>query len=166
MEINTKNIEQLKDQVVSKSREYVEKGKVVAADITEKGKAQAKLVSAQAKLSKAQRQLGALVYSLARGNEENQPLVDNYIEMIGSIEDEIAQLKAVLAPATAAEVEQTEEAQEADIADVMEQTEQAEETEPADAAEEAPAEKPNCCPQCGAPVSEGSLFCNHCGAQL
>ena len=39
--------------------------------------AQSKLYKAQSKLYKAQRQLGALVYSLAKGNEENQPLWTN-----------------------------------------------------------------------------------------
>ena len=66
--------------------EYAEKGKNAAMDLAERGKTQAKIVSEQAKLAKAQRQLGALVYSLAKGNEENQPLVDKYIEMIDSIE--------------------------------------------------------------------------------
>ena len=61
-----------------------------------RGKTQALIVNEQGKLLKAQRQLGALVYSLAKGKEENQPLVDKYIEMIDSIEGEIARLKASL----------------------------------------------------------------------
>ena len=60
--------------------EYAEKGKNAALDLAEKGRTQAKIVNAQSKLYKAQRQLGALVYSLAKGNEENQPLVDTVIE--------------------------------------------------------------------------------------
>ena len=60
------------------------------------------IVNEQGKLLKAQRQLGALVYSLAKGKEENQPLVDKYIEMIDNIEQEIARLKASLTPAEAA----------------------------------------------------------------
>ena len=60
--------------------EYAEKGKNVAMDLAEKGKTQALLVNEQGKLLKAQRQLGALVYSLAKGKEENQPLVDKYID--------------------------------------------------------------------------------------
>ena len=60
--------------------EYAEKGKNAAMDLAEKGKTQALLVNEQGKLLKAQRQLGALVYSLAKGKEENQPLVDKYIE--------------------------------------------------------------------------------------
>ena len=66
--------------------EYAEKGRNAAMDLAERGRTQAKIVSEQTKLARAQRQLGALVYSLAKGNEENQPLVDKYIEMIGSIE--------------------------------------------------------------------------------
>ena len=78
--------------------EYAEKGKNAAKDLAEKGKTQALIVNEQGKLLKAQRQLGALVYSLAKGKEENQPLVDKYIEMIDSIEGEIARLKASLTP--------------------------------------------------------------------
>lgn len=79
--------------------EYAEKGKNAAMDLAEKGKTQALLVNEQGKLLKAQRQLGALVYSLAKGKEENQPLVDKYIEMIDTIEQEITRLKATLTPA-------------------------------------------------------------------
>ena len=96
--------------------EYAEKGKNAAMDLAEKGKTQALLVNEQGKLLKAQRQLGALVYSLAKGKEENQPLVDKYIEMIDTIEQEITRLKATLTPAEAAEVDyeaSMEEAEEA-----------------------------------------------------
>ena len=78
--------------------EYAEKGKNAAMDLAEKGKTQALIVNEQGKLLKAQRQLGALVYSLAKGKEENQPLVDKYIEMIDTIEQEIARLKAYSDP--------------------------------------------------------------------
>ena len=127
--------------------EYAEKGKNAAKDLAEKGKTQALLVNEQGKLLKAQRQLGALVYSLAKGKEENQPLVDKYIEMIDAIEQEITRLKATLTPAEAAEV---------DCEVPMEEAEEA--------APEQPARKT--CPQCGAPVSDDALFCNKCGAQL
>ena len=133
--------------------EYAEKGKNAAIDLAEKGKTQAMILNEQTKLLKAQRQLGALVYSLAKGKEENQPLVDKYIEMIDKIEQEIARLKASLTPAEAAEVEYAE----VDI------TEPAAEAEPAaEPAAEAPHKT---CPQCGAPVSDDALFCNKCGAQ-
>ena len=129
--------------------EYAEKGKNAAMDLAEKGKTQALLVNEQGKLLKAQRQLGALVYSLAKGKEENQPLVDKYIEMIDTIEQEITRLKATLTPVEAAEV------------DFEAPVEEAEEPAPQPAE---PARK--ICPQCGAPVSADALFCNKCGAQL
>ena len=127
--------------------EYAEKGKNAALDLAEKGKTQALIVNEQGKLLKAQRQLGALVYSLAKGKEENQPLVDKYIEMIDNIEQEITRLKATLTPAEAAEVDYEAPVEEAE-----------------EAAPEQPARKT--CPQCGAPVSDDALFCNKCGAQL
>ena len=133
--------------------EYAEKGKNAALDLAEKGKTQALIVNEQGKLLKAQRQLGALVYSLAKGKEENQPLVDKYIEMIDHIEQEITRLKASLTPAEAAEVDY-----------VVHEEEPAVEPE-APAAEAAHAEHKSC-PQCGAPVSDDALFCNKCGAQL
>ena len=136
--------------------EYAEKGKNAAMDLAERGKTQAKIVSEQTKLAKAQRQLGALVYSLAKGNEENQPLVDKYIEMIGTIEDNIAALKESLGPAAEIIIQDLNaEPAPADVtADVT--------AEPA--ANPEPDKKT--CPQCGAPVSEDALFCNKCGAQL
>ena len=131
--------------------EYAEKGKNAAMDLAEKGKTQALIINEQTKLLKAQRQLGALVYSLAKGKEENQPLVDKYIEMIDTIEGEITRLKATLTPAEAAEVEFVVHEEPA-------------EPEPAAEAPAQPEHKS--CPQCGAPVSDDALFCNKCGAQL
>ena len=97
------------------------------------------------------------MYSLAKGNEENQPLVDKYIEMIANIEQELADLKASLEPDTIIETT-FEEKDEAD--DVTEDA-------PAAPAEEKPeADEAKTCPQCGAPVSDDALFCNKCGAQL
>ena len=129
-----------------------------AMDLAERGKTQAKIVSEQAKLAKAQRQLGALVYSLAKGNEENQPLVDKYIEMIDSIERELASLKEALGPAA---VEITRDLEKEPVAADAAPTEEPAAETPA-AAEDAP----KACPQCGAPVSDDALFCNKCGAQL
>lgn len=147
------------NKLKEKGLEYVEKGRLAAADLTEKGRIQTRILTDQAKLIRAQRQLGVLVYSLAKGNEENQPLVDKYIDMIGAIEQEIAQIKAKLTPAEVQEVERAVADVEIDPADVMDQTE--DEAEPMETAG-----ADHCCPQCGAPVEPGSLFCNKCGAQL
>ena len=141
--------------------EYAEKGRNAALDLAEKGRTQAKIVNAQSKLYKAQRQLGALVYSLAKGNEENQPLVDKYIVMIANIEQELSDLKASLEPDTVIETtfEETEEAADDVTADAA--------AEPAEPAEAKPEDdEAKTCPQCGAPVSDDALFCNKCGAQL
>lgn len=159
--------EKWKDTILAKSREYVEMGVSVASDLTEKGKTQAKILSNQAKISRAQRQLGALVYSLAKGNEENQPLVDRYIDMIDSIEQENRQLKAKLTPAEASEVEHASVDVEADMADVMADPVQ-ETAAPAEEAAETTGEAgaKKFCPQCGAEVAADALFCTKCGAQL
>ena len=120
--------------------EYAEKGKNAAMDLAERGKTQAKIVSEQAKLAKAQR------------------LVDKYIEMIDSIEQELASLKEALGPAA---VEITRDLEEEPVAADAAPTEEPAAETPA-AAEDAP----KACPQCGAPVSDDALFCNKCGAQL
>ena len=132
------------NKIKEQSMQFVDTAYKAAMDIADKGKNQLDLASQQNRLAKAQRQLGALVYSLAKGKEENQPLVDKYIEMIDNIEQEIARLKASLTPAEAAEAEYVVH-------------------------EEVPADQPEehkACPQCGAPVSDDALFCNKCGAQL
>ena len=74
------------DKLIQKGTEMADAVKSTAVDLAEKGKKQVDLVSEQAKLAKAQRQLGALVYSLAKNGEENQPLVEKYIQAISDIE--------------------------------------------------------------------------------
>ena len=140
--------------------EYAEKGKNAALDLAEKGRTQAKIVNAQSKLYKAQRQLGALVYSLHKAGEENPALVEKYIDAVAEVEKAIEEIKANMTDDERAEVE----AQEA-----------AENTEPeaAPAEDEKIEEEPiqlrgetKTCPVCKAEVDGDALFCNHCGAQL
>ena len=97
--------------------------------------------------------MGALVYSLAKGNEENQPLVDKYIEMIDAIEKNLAALReSIGTPAAEAAPEPEAPADSGTIEFPID-------AQPA-------AEEKKTCPQCGAPVSDDALFCNKCGAQL
>ena len=65
-----------------------------AQDLADKGKTQMELIKQQGKLAKAERQLGALVYSLHKNGEENQPLVDKYLDAIAEVEAAIETLKA------------------------------------------------------------------------
>lgn len=95
------NLNQLKDTSIT----YLQKGKDMAVDVAEKSRVEVLILNNKARLYRAQRQLGALVYSLAKGHEENQPLVDKYVSVIASIEKEIETLKASLTPAQKAEVE-------------------------------------------------------------
>ena len=53
------------------------------------------------KLSRAQRQLGALVYALHKNGEENTALVERYIETIAAVEKDIAALEPAPAAAMA-----------------------------------------------------------------
>ncbi|MGN0707028.1 MAG: zinc ribbon domain-containing protein [Faecalibacterium sp.] len=144
------------NKIMEMGLEYAEKSKNAALDLAEKGKTQAKILNEQAKLIKAQRQLGALVYNLSKGSEENQPLVNKYIEMMDSIEQKIVRLKASLTPAEVEEVERAEAAAAGEEIPV----------EPVAEEEPAAAPVPKTCPQCGAAVAEDALFCNKCGAQL
>lgn len=137
--------------------EYAEKGRNAAMDLAERGRTQAKIVSEQTKLARAQRQLGALVYSLAKGNEENQPLVDKYIEMISSIEADLNALKESLGPAAQVITHDLDE-EPAEGGGIT--------VEPTVEKDKKPDTDKKTCPQCGAPVSEDALFCNKCGAQL
>ena len=98
------DIEMLKEQGL----QIMDTAKKTAIDIADKGKNQLELLNQQARLSKSQRQLGALVYSLHKAGEENQPLVDKYIEAIAEIEKNIEEIKAHMTPAERAEAEAAE----------------------------------------------------------
>ena len=151
------DIEMLKEQGL----QIMDTAKKTAIDITDKGKNQLELLNQQARLSKSQRQLGALVYSLHKAGEENQPLVDKYIEAIAEIEKNIEEIKAHMTPAERAEAE----AAEADAVD-MEATPEAEEEEPIEEEPDRPRGETKICPVCHSEVDAEALFCNHCGAQL
>ena len=75
------DIDMLKEQGI----QLFDTAKKTAQDIADKGKNQLELLNQQARLSKAQRQLGALVYSLHKAGEENQPLVDKYIDAVAEV---------------------------------------------------------------------------------
>ena len=65
-----------------------------AGTLYEKGKKEARLMALEAKLGRAQRELGALVYSLRRTGEENEAFIEGLCEDIAAIEAKIAALRA------------------------------------------------------------------------
>lgn len=151
------------DKIKEQSMQFVDVAKKTAMDLADKGKNQLDLINQQTQLSKAQRQLGALVYSLHKSGEENQPLVDKYIEHIASIEAAIEEIKSRM---TADEAAQAEEAA-AQATDVTDTAEAAAPEEVFEEEEELESNQPTkVCPVCNAKVDVDALFCNHCGAQL
>ena len=126
------------DKILETGVQLADSAKKTAADLAQKGKKQVDLMNAQTRLSKAQRQLGALVYSLEKNGEKNDLLVAKYVQAISSIEEEIELLKK----------------QENRSGDFHTEAEFVQE----------PGTKT--CPQCGAEVEEDALFCSGCGAQL
>ena len=150
------DIEMLKEQ----SLQFVDTAKKAAQGLADKGKNQLELLNQQARLSKAQRQLGALVYSLHKAGEENQPLVDKYIAAVAEVEKAIEDIKASMTPEERAEAEAQETA-EAEEPVVSEEPEEEIEEEPVKLRGET-----KICPVCHAEVDADALFCNHCGAQL
>ena len=150
------DIEMLKEQGL----QLVDTAKKTAQDLADKGKNQLDLMNQQARLSKAQRQLGALVYSLHKAGEENKPLVDKYIEAVAEVEKTIEEIKANMSPEEYMEAE-------AEAESPLEEAEEAVEDE--EKIEEEPVQlrgETKICPVCKAEVDGDALFCNHCGAQL
>ena len=155
------------DKIKEQSLQIVDIAKKTAIDLADKGKNQLEIINLQTQLSKAQRQLGALVYSLHTTGEENQPLVDKYIQNIADIEAAIADVKARMTDAEVAAAERTAD----DASDVVDTAEAA--TPEEEFAEGEPEPDPydvqhptKTCPVCNANVDVDALFCNHCGAQL
>ncbi|WP_346668608.1 zinc ribbon domain-containing protein [uncultured Subdoligranulum sp.] len=150
------DIEMLKEQGL----QLVDSAKKTAQDLAGKGKNQLDLMNQQARLSRAQRQLGALVYSLHKAGEENQPLVEKYIEAVAEVEKAIEEIKANMSPEEymPSEDEAPEEAPQEEAA--AEEEEEIEE-EPVHLRGET-----KICPVCKSEVDGDALFCNHCGAQL
>lgn len=156
------DIEMLKEQGL----QLVDSAKKTAQDLADKGKNKLDLLNQQARLSKAQRQLGALVYSLHKAGEENPALVEKYIDAVAEVEKAIEEIKANMTDDERAEVEAQEAAENTE-------PEAAPEEEAAPAEDEEIEEEPiqlrgetKTCPVCKAEVDGDALFCNHCGAQL
>ena len=135
------------DKILAAGTQIADSAKKTATELAQKGKKQVDLVNAQTRLTKAQRQLGALVYSLVKNGEQNDLLVKKYVDAISRIEAEIEELKRQQDTNTAKSNTTATTVTYTYTAEDMEQTK-------------------NTCPNCGAKVEEDALFCNNCGAQL
>lgn len=154
------DFEVLKEQ----SLHMVDSAQKTAQELVNKGKVQMELLNQQGKLAKAERQLGALVYSLHKNGEENQPLVEKYLSAIEEIEAAIENLKDAAeaeSPVGAAAPEEDAPVEEAAPAEEASVEEEPIEEEPIRLRGET-----KICPVCNAEVDGDALFCNHCGAQL
>ena len=63
------------------------------SELAQKGKQQARLLKLEHRLSRAQRQLGALVYTLRKTGTENEALIARYIDAIAELEAQIAEMR-------------------------------------------------------------------------
>lgn len=85
------------DQAAKVAGEAFEQSKVVAGEAMDKGKRKVEELSLENELSKAQKQLGALVYVMHKTGEENPELLEQYFAEIEAIEEKIANLKSAKA---------------------------------------------------------------------
>ena len=63
-------------------------------ELARRGRRQAELLRLEHRLSRAQRQLGALVYALHKNGAQNEALVARYIEAIAALERQLAAARA------------------------------------------------------------------------
>ena len=115
------------NKIKEQSMQFVDTAYKAAMDIADKGKNQLDLASQQNRLAKAQRQLGALVYSLHKAGEENPALVEKYIDAVAEVEKAIEEIKAGMTEDERAEVEAQDAADAAEDAPEQEQEEEIEE---------------------------------------
>lgn len=74
------------DKWVAIGKNLANRAADTAGEIVTKGKEKIDHVALENQLAKAQRQLGALVYSLKKSGEENDDLVNHYVEVIAAVE--------------------------------------------------------------------------------
>lgn len=113
----------------------------VAGEYIDKGKDKISVLSLENDLSKAQRQLGALVYVLRKTGEENEELLSQYVDDVAKIEMQIASFKA--------EEEKGQETKNSSNEDCR-----------------CGGEVSSACPNCAAQIGCCDTFCRGCGTKL
>lgn len=74
------------DKWVEAGKNLASRAMNTAGELVDKGKAQIDRAALENQLAKAQRQLGALVYSLKKSGETNEALVAHYVDVIADVE--------------------------------------------------------------------------------
>ena len=91
------------DELLESSAKVADKVAKVTGEYIDKGKDKISELSLENEFSKAQKQLGALVYALHKSGETNDELVKQYIDDIAKIEAQLEEMRKETAaePATA-----------------------------------------------------------------
>ncbi|MBE6879091.1 MAG: zinc-ribbon domain-containing protein [Ruminococcaceae bacterium] len=127
------------DNLLENSAKVADKVAKVTGEYIDKGKGKLNELSLENELSKAHKQLGALVYALHKSGENNDELVNQYFEEIANIEKQLEEAKA-----------QKEEKEEKEVIDV----------EPSDI------KNIKYCHNCGKDVDSDDAFCKYCGTAV
>lgn len=129
------------ENLLENSAKVADKVAKVTGEYIDKGKDKINELSLENDLSKAQKQLGALVYALHKSGESNDELVNQYIEEIAKIEKQLEEVRAEVAEAEE-EIKEVIDVDPEDIKDVMH------------------------CHNCGKDVDDDDAFCKHCGTAV
>ena len=123
------------EDLMESSAKVADKVAKVTGEYIDKGKDKIDEMSLKNDLSKAQKQLGALVYALHKSGESNDELMNQYIEEIAEIERKLEEVRAEDKDEGTAVIDvEPEEVKELKY-----------------------------CPNCGQNVDEDDSFCKNCG---
>ena len=125
------------DNLLENSAKMADKVVKVTGEYIDKGKEKINELSLENELSKAQKQLGALVYALHKTGESNDELVNQYIEEIAKIEKQLEEVR-------------NENSEENVVIDI----------EPEEIKEV------KYCRNCGKDVDSDDAFCKNCGTAV
>lgn len=125
------------DNLLENSAKMADKVVKVTGEYIDKGKEKINELSLENELSKAQKQLGALVYALHKTGESNDELVNQYIEEIAKIEKQLEEVR-------------NENGEENVVIDI----------EPEEIKEV------KYCRNCGTDVDSDDAFCKNCGTAV
>ncbi len=77
------------DRLADTAGRMADKAAKVTTSVVEKGKDKVEIFQLQQRLSKAQKQLGALVYMLRKTGQENAPMIEHYVREIDDLKAQI-----------------------------------------------------------------------------